>query len=45
LFILFIILEKAKDGTDFVHDGMVSVRLYTNIAMGKYLARVGYVSL
>lgn len=42
---MFIILEKTKNGTDLIYDRMVLVRLHTDIAVGKYLAHMGYVPL
>lgn len=43
--IVFTILEKTKNGTNLIYDGMVFVRLHANIAVGKYLAHMGYVPL
>lgn len=38
-------IEETKNGANSIHDGMVLVRLYTNVTVGKYFARMGHVSL
>jgi len=43
--LILIILEKTKNGANLIYDGMVLMCLHTNIAVGKYLAHMGYVPL